>query len=88
MHYVFGEGEDAVKLSAFDFGEMIGAQTLSQSHERFTYVFEGPDAKEAADAVAEFLRGPVPTMEDVSYGVMSPLRRHLAGMHIGGKPSS
>ncbi len=75
MHYVF---ED-VELDAFDFGEMREAQTLSQEHERFAYVFEGPDAEEAADAVAELLRGPVPTMEDVWYGVRSPVWRHLAG---------
>ncbi len=77
MHFIFGEG--GLKLDAFDFGGLREAQTLSQYHERFTYVFEGPDAKEAADSIAELLRGATPTMKDAQFGCWSVLRRQQAG---------
>jgi hypothetical protein len=69
MYYEFDGGGRPVKLASWNVGDVIRAQTLSQEHERFTYVLEGPDAEEAADSIVELVEGPRPTMDDVCYGV-------------------
>jgi hypothetical protein len=83
VYFEFGAGEQAVRLNAASFWDVVRAQTLSQEHEQFTYVFEGPDAEEASERIEEFLEGPVPTMEDVCYGVSMWWRGPARG---GGHP--